>query len=178
MIQNGLVAEENALEAGDQVRGRHELGRRLHPFGKHGRGDRGPAQQQHGNVKKLGQDHGLLHGVGHGREDQADGAECAQAEGDHQEEREQLARDRHAVAEVRDADQQHDHGEVKQPSADHGGHQNRQRRDGRHFETAEDIGFALGHGAHARAKKPVAQNAHGKDHSDIEGDAHPHRPGE
>src|ERR1022692_893015 len=67
--------------------------------------------------------------------------------------------------------QQKEHRQEQQPPAQHGRHQNGERRDGSHLKAAQDIGFAFLHAAHPRAPQTVAQNAHYEHGADEVGDA-------
>jgi len=171
IAEQAPIAEEDALEAGDQVSGRHEFPHRLRPGGQNRRGDGGAAQKEHRHVKHLDEDVGLRHGVGDGGEDQAQRAKRAHADRGHQDERNPVLRHRHAVDEVGEAGDERDDRQVKQQPARHGRHQDGQRRNGRDFEAAQDVGLALLHAAHAGAPQAVAHDAHGEDGADEIGDA-------
>src|ERR1039457_6737522 len=62
----------------------------------------------------------------------------------------------------------------KHPAAQHGGHQDGERRDGSHLEAAQNIGLALLHAAHSGAPQAVAENTHHQHGADEVGDARAH----
>src|ERR1035438_3718833 len=121
----------------------------LRPMGQHRRGHGGTREEQHRHVDALNGDGGFGHGVGDGGENQADGAHREDAERGHEKQREPILRHGHGVDEMGQPHQQDEHGKEEQPAADHGRHQDGERRDGSHLEAAQNIGLALLHAAHS-----------------------------
>ena len=66
----------------------------------------------------------------------------------------------HAVNEVSQTENEHNDRDVDDPTGDKRCHQQRRRRNGRHFEASQNVSFTLLHGAQAGAEQPVPQDAH------------------